>query len=244
MSIEREILVAVLKLTKKGPIEYSLVGKDARVPAQTAETFLRKLASEGTVKWKGKVIEASPDQRVRIAVEALRLGADSERVCALLEWREFESIATEAFEVYEYRVVKNLRFKDVSGKRWEIDLLACRQPLILSVDCKHWQHKWTRAPIMAVAEQHVERTRAFAESLPRFYEKIGLNGWSKARVTPVILSLIPSPFKFHHQTPIVSVLQLQDFLSEMPAQADSLTCFQQKLVRIDRRITEDWQKPA
>ncbi len=244
MNVEREILITVLKLTKRGPVDYSLVGKDARIPVQTVEASLRRLAAEGIVKRKGKVIQASPDQRVRIAVEALRLGADSERVCALLEWREFESIATEAFEVYEYRVVRNLRFKDNSGKRWEIDLLACRQPSILSVDCKHWQHKWTKAPIVAVAEQHVERTRAFTESLPSFYEKIGLSEWGQARVTPVILSLIQGPIKFHHETPIVSVLQLQGFLSEMPAYADSLTHFRQKLVRINRRITEDWQKPA
>ena len=242
MSIDREILVAVLKLTRTGPVEHSLVSKEARIPVQTAEALLRRLAERGLVRWDGKVLAALPNQRVKIAAEALRLGADSERVCVWLEWREFESVATMAVEVYDYRVLKNLRFKDTRGKRWEIDLLACRQPCILSVDCKHWQRSWTKAPIVAVAEQQVRRTEALAEVLPRFHEKIGLNEWKEARIFPVVLSLIQGPMTFHRQTPIVSVLQLQDFLSKMPANAGSLTHFRQELVQEDRRITEDWQK--
>lgn len=244
MSVDREVLVAVLKLTKAGPVGGSIVGKEARVPARTAEALLRRLAGESLIRWDGKILTASPDQRVKIAIKALTLGVDSERVCALLEWREFETIATEAFEIYSYRAVKNLRFKDVSGKRWEIDLLACKQPLILSVDCKHWHHKWTQASIAAVAEKQVERSGAFAKSLPRFHGEIGLSGWDVAWVIPVVVSLIRGPLTFHRDTPIVSVLQLQDFLSEVPAHTNSLTCFRQKLAMVERRITENWQNPT
>jgi hypothetical protein len=238
MSAEREVLVTVLKLTKAGPIESSLVGRDARIPSKASESLLKKIAEAGLVNRKGEILEASPDQRVGMAVQALRLGADFERVCGLLEWREFENITTTAFEIYDYRVVKNLRFKETSGKRWEIDLLACKQPQIVSVDCKHWRHNWTRAPIITAVEQHVARTKALAEALPNLYTKIGLDGWKHAIVVPIVLSFLPSLFKFHHGTPIVPVLKLQSFLNEIPAHVGSLTCFLQKTTKVNREITE------
>jgi Holliday junction resolvase-like predicted endonuclease len=238
MSVEREILLSVLKLTKKGPISYTIVGENARIPSKTAESLLRKLADNTLVKWNGKILEASPSQRVKIAVQAIKLGADFERVCRLLEWKEFESITTTAFEAYNYQVIRNFRFKDEVGKRWEIDLLTCKQPTIVSVDCKRWKRGWTRAPIVRMVEQHVERTRAFAETLPNFYGKIKLGEWKHATVIPIVLSLLPSPFKFYHNTPIVPVLQLQSFLNELPAHVTLLTHFSKKLTKIDREITE------
>ncbi len=244
MSAEREILTTVLKLTRNGPIDYSLVGKAARIPAEMAESILRKLADDAFVKWRGKILEASPDQRVKIAVHALELGADSESICRLLEWKEFESIATAAFEAYDYHVIKNFRFKGKDGKRWEIDLLASKQPTIASVDCKHWGRGWTRASVVRTVEEHVERTKAFADVLPRIHVKIELGSWSHAKVIPIVLSLLPSPFKFHRDTPIVPVLQMQSFLNELPAHVDSLTHFSQKLTRTDREITEYQQNTA
>ncbi|MDH5448749.1 MAG: hypothetical protein OEY24_05595 [Candidatus Bathyarchaeota archaeon] len=238
MAVEREILITVLKLTRNGPIEYSLVGKNARIPAQIAEGVVKKLADAALVKWKGKVLEASSDQRVRIAVQAIKLGADFERVCRLLEWKEFESITTQAFEAYNYRVKKNFRFKGKNGKRWEIDLVACKRPLIASVDCKHWTHKWTRAPIIKTVEQHIERTKAFTDVLSNLYIKINLGEWKDATVIPIVLSLLISPFRIHRDTPIVPVLQLQSFLNELPAHIGSLTHFSQKLTKKDKEITE------
>jgi Holliday junction resolvase-like predicted endonuclease len=238
MIVEREILIAVLKSTRNGPIEYSLVGKNARIPAQTAKTFLEKLADNGLVKWRGKILEVSPTQRVTIAVQALKLGADSERVCRLLEWKEFESITTETFEVYDYRVKKNFRFKGKNGRRWEIDLVACKHPIIASLDCKHWTRKWTRAPIIKIVRQHVERTKAFVDVLPDLYTRIKLGGWKHVIVIPIILSLLPSPFKFYRDTPVVSVLQLQGFLNELPAHIDTLTHFPKKITKMDKRITD------
>jgi hypothetical protein len=49
--------------------------------------------------------------------------------------------------------------------------------------------------------------------------------WNKAKFVPVILSLIPSSLKFYDDVPVVPVLQLQDFLAQLPAQVESLTYF-------------------
>ncbi len=244
MTVEQEILIELLNLTKHGPTDHSLVSRNTRTPTQTTQRLLGQLGDQNLLKLRGNLIEASSDQRVKIAVQAIKLGADFERVCTALEWKEFEGIATQAFEVNNYNVIRNLRFKEKGSKRWEIDLLALRQPLILSVDCKHWQHRWTRAPVVTMVEQQVERTRAFSEALPSIRDKIGLDGWKQAMVVPIILSLIQAPFKFHNNTPTVSVLQLQSFLNELPAYTSSLTTFRQNVPVGDKRITEYRQKPT
>ncbi len=238
MSVELEILITVLKLTQTGPIEYSLVSRSARIPACTAEGFLERLAATGLVKWKGKTLEASPEQRVGIAVQALKLGADFERVCRLVEWKEFESIAKVAFEAFSYQVVRNFRFKGRNGKRWEIDLLSYKQPIIVSLDCKLWRRNWARASIIKTSEEHVERTRAFVDCLPILQAKFNLDGWTHATVIPLVLSLLPGPFKFHRATPIVPILQLRSFLNELPFYTELLSHFRQEIATTDRRLTD------
>ncbi len=238
MSVEQAILITVLRLTKNASIDFSLVARAARIPAETVENVLRKLEETSFIKWRGNVLAASPDQRVKLAVHAIKLGADFERVCRLLEWKEFEKITTQAFDAYNYYVVNNFRFKAQNGKRWEIDLLAFKQPLVVSVDCKHWKHNWTRAPIIKVVAQHVERTKAIADALLSLHRKLKLDTWRSATIIPVVMSLLRSPFKLYQNTPVVPILQLRSFLNELPVHAPSLTSFSKKISRLDRKITE------
>jgi len=76
-----------------------------------------------------------------------------------------------------------------------------------------------------IAETQVERTRALAESLANISLKIECAKWDKAKLVPAILVLIPGSFKFYDKVPIVPVLQLQDFLSQLPAYIESLKYF-------------------
>jgi len=224
MRLERELLISLLKLTRLGPVQKRLVCKDARVPVLAAEELFEKLASEGFVTQRKNLVEASPTQRVRMAFHAVKLGADFERVCKFLEWVEFENIASEAFAANSFDVKRRFRFKQ-AGRMWEIDILGHRQPLVVCVDCKHWHHGWQRAAIMKAAEAQIERTKALADALPNLYKKAKLESWKQATLIPIILSLTPAPLKFHQNVPIVTILQLRDFLNELPAHAELLTHF-------------------
>jgi Holliday junction resolvase-like predicted endonuclease len=189
------------------------------------------------INLNGDLLEIAPNQRLQLAIEAVKQGADIEHTSKFLEWKEFENMAATAFEINYYVVKRNFHFK-VNDKRWEIDLLACKQPMIACVDCKHWQHHWSKASITKTAEVQVERTKALAESLRDFTEKIGLNSWTRARLVPMVLSLVPSTFKFHDDTPIVPILQLQSFISELPAQITSLTHFSTIIKERSTKLTE------
>lgn len=237
MTAEKDVIVSLLRLSKTGPIQKDLLRRDAHVSAQVLDETLRKLFDGGFIRQQRDLIEASPSQRVSMTVQAIKLGADFERTCRFLEWTEFESLAAQAFQANGFRVLTNLRFKH-AGKRWEIDVLSFREPLIVCVDCKHWQRGWSRAATVKAVEAQVERTRAFADAPSNHHQKTELTEWKSATVVPLVLSLTPGPFKFHNNVPIVPILQLQDFINELPLEANSLTHFKKKHLKTDRNLTD------
>lgn len=224
MVVERDLLISLLKLTKDGPVLIEVVNKDSRIASDIVRKLLEKLQNEDMIYLQGDTVKAINDNRLRLAVKAASLGADVEHVSAFLRWQEFEDIAAIALERNDYVVAKNVRFKH-AGRKWEIDIVGCKKPLVICIDCKHWRHGMATSALKRTTEAQVERTRALAASLPHVSLEIECTKWNKAKFIPTVLSLTQGRFKFYDMVPIVPVLQLQDFLSQLPAYTESLKYF-------------------
>jgi len=222
MSTERKLLVSILKLARTGPIEAKFVSRDAGIPAETVNEMLRDFGRRGLVQYLGNTVEVSSSQRFNLAIQAIKAGADLERVGRFLEWIEFENIAAEAFEANNFEVRRRFRFK-WTGRRWEIDVLAAREPLVVCVDCKRWRRGWARSAIAKAVEAQVERTHALAAALPGLRKQIKIVSWKRAVLVPAVLSLVSGSQKFYTKTPVVPILQLQNFVDELPAHLGTLT---------------------
>jgi Holliday junction resolvase-like predicted endonuclease len=227
MDIERELIISILKLTKNRPIGIELVRKDAKIPSAIAEDLFKKLQNDGLLYLQNRVIDVDSLKRLKLAVHAIELGGDVERVSGFLDWREFENIAAIAFERNGYSVARNLRFKH-AGRRWEMDIVGCKKPIVACVDCKHWHHGMYPSAIRRVVKEQVERTCALAKSMPKLTEKIDCASWNRVKLLPAVLSLTAVRSKFYNKVPIVPVLQLQDFLNQLPAYMDSLKHFSKR----------------
>jgi Holliday junction resolvase-like predicted endonuclease len=227
MSIERDVLITLLKLTKDGPITHELINKDAKIPSQVAEELLRKLQNDGLIYLRNNVIEADGLQRLKLTVKAVNLGADLEQVSSFLQWQEFENMAAVALAQNNYVIVRNLRFKHAE-RRWEIDVVGCKKPIAVCIDCKHWHYGMYPSKLKRAVEEQVERTFALSESLTSLSGKIECASWDTIKLVPMVLSLVVGRFKFYDNVPIVPILQLQDFLSQLPAYAGSLQHFSVK----------------
>lgn len=222
---ERELLVSLLKLTKdNGLIQKDLISRDAKIPVQTANELLGELADDELVQLKEKIIATLPSQRLRIAVRAIMLGADLERVSKTLDWREFEVFATEAFEAEGYCIRKHFRFK-WAERGWEIDFLGFKDPIVVCAECKRWLHGWSTAAVAKTVGSQLDRTEALTKVLLSFREKLGLASWRETRIVPVVISLVVGPTKFCYGVPVVPVLQLQSFSNELEGYVDSLAHF-------------------
>ncbi|MEM2118536.1 MAG: hypothetical protein QW840_00215 [Candidatus Bathyarchaeia archaeon] len=224
MNVEQKLLITLLKLTKKGAVKHEIINKDAKVPSKVAEKLLQKLQNDQLLYVKDNVVMASKAQRLQMAVKAINFGVDVETVSELLEWQEFEDIAATVLAQNDYSVTKNLRFKH-NGKRWEIDVVGCRKPIVLCFDCKHWHYGMSPSRIEKAVVNQTSRTEALAKFLPNPHCKIECLRWEKATFVPAVLSLFVGRLKFCDNVPVVPILQLQDFLDQLPFYADSLKQF-------------------
>lgn len=224
MSVERNLVISLLKLTKEGPVLIENVNKDARIPSAGALKLLRKLQKEDLIYLKPDSVEVDSTSRLKLAVRAASLGADVEHISDLLCWQEFEEIAAFALKNNGYTVHNNVRFKH-AGRRWEIDVVGCKKPLVVCIDCKHWQRAIAPSALKKIVDDQIQRTRALADSVPNIALKLECARWEKAKFLPSVLSLIPSSFKFYDRVPVVPVLQLQDFITQLPAYVETLRFF-------------------
>jgi hypothetical protein len=214
----------VLKLTQKQSVLIKNVKEDAKLPLDTTFMLLQKLQSEDLLNLNQDLIEVSIDDRLKLAVKAVSLGVDIQHVSDLLCWQEFEEIAAMALRNNGFVVAKNVRFSH-GGRKWEIDAVGCKPPLVVCIDCKHWGRAISPSILGKVAQAQADRTKALADFLPNVKLQLECAKWKKAHFVPAILSLIQSSFKYYDNIPIVPVLQLQDFLCQLPAYTYQLKSF-------------------
>lgn len=228
MTAKTDLLISVLKHTNSGHATKEIIGRDANIPVQVTNNVLRGLREIGLIECENELIEVSSNQRVKLAIHAINQGTDIERVCNVLEWKEFENFTATAFEKNNFVVKRNFRFK-AAQRRWEIDVLAYSEPIIVCVDCKRWRRGWGNSAITRVAAAQAQRTEVLAGALHFLQQKIGLDNWNQATLFPAILSLFPGPVKFYNKVPVVPILQLQNFIDEFEGHIAELTHFRTQL---------------
>jgi hypothetical protein len=174
------------------------------------EGFLLKLHETGVIALANKEIQVTSEQRMRIAELAILTGADSERVARELRWQEFEGLAANILDLEGYATARHFVFRN-SARKYEIDVLGAKEPMVLCVDCKHWHHGWGPSRIMEAARNQMMRVLCLSET-HAFYGKLRIAGWRSARLLPIVLTLADVSSKLVDGVPIVSALRLRDFL--------------------------------
>jgi len=234
MSTQTAIILSILKQTQAGPTNEEAVAFGANIPEQVVNNVLRGFRESGLIEYENEQIEVSSNQRIMLATHAINQGTDIENVCKVLEWKEFENFAAKAFEANNFAVQRNFRFK-ASGRRWEIDVIAISEPIIVCVDCKRWRRGWGNSAIQRIVDLQAQRTQVLAAALNSLQRKINLSEWKQATLFPVILSLFPGPVKFYSKVPVVPILQLQNFVDEFQGHTKELTHYK---VTLDPRLPD------
>jgi Mn-dependent DtxR family transcriptional regulator len=233
MSIERNLILYILKLTTQNHTTTTKqLQNNIKLPPETIQTLLQKLQAEDLLSINNELVKVSTNDRLNLAAKSVTLGADIEHVSNTLKWQEFEEITAMALHHNNFTVYKNTRFKS-STRKWEIDIIGCKQPVVVCIDCKHWSHAISPLAIAKIATTQAERTKALTETLPNPKLQIECTKWNNAQFIPAILSLTQNSFKFYNNIPIVPILQLQDFLNQLPAHIHQLTTYQKTFTHIN-----------
>ena len=223
MPAQRDILIALLERTKDRATSRTELREAVRVTDEDLSLFLDQLTVENLLEEEGDLVRASLSQRLKIAVRAITAGADFERVSRSLDWLEFEEMVAYTFEENGYDVSRRFRFQ-AEGRRWEIDVLAVRRPLVVCAECKHWASGLGNMTARRIVETHLEKVRVLSENAAEVAERMKLNG-GRTVFVPLALSLQPARKKIYRRIPVVSVFELPSFLNEFEGQMDWLAQF-------------------
>lgn len=235
-SVEREVLLAILKATRGQPSSREKVMKLCRSTNEALSRVLESLYNEALISEKDGILRVSHEQRLRIAVKAVSAGAGMERVSRALGWQEFEEISAHIFEENGFSAQRRFRFKTQEG-RMEIDIVACRRPYIICAECKRWSMGLDGFSARRAIEAHVNKVRSLGENLTQLIKRLNLIGWSQAIIIPATISLT-STTKSYDGIPLISIFELPSFLSEFEVNLDSLTHFRIPLPQLKRELVQ------
>ncbi len=166
----RLILTRLLSLTNGESVKVETLRGSLRITSETFETLLQQLIDEELVSLQGNSISLEQDQRLNLAMKAVKVGADSEVVSRSLTWLEFEEISAKVFEVNGFHVLRRFRFT-AEGRRWELDLLAIRTPYLVCGECKHWGKGIGNKTARGIIETHLRRLRYLPSTSRRLKEE-------------------------------------------------------------------------
>jgi hypothetical protein len=150
---------------------------------------------------------ASPQAPVVMNFEAIEKIGDLETVSEESAWQNFERLAAFIFEKNEF-ATKVGTVKTLNRKRRQYDVIARKGDRTFLVECKKWAgSRYRLSALKRAVLQHKERTA--------FYERI-----MSEDALPVIVTLIEEEILVYEGVPIVPVLRLDSFISELDNHPD------------------------
>ena len=211
----RDFLIGLLESTVgRTRVPVSHLFESIRESTDLIQRHIEACEKRGLLRRVDNWVEVDSEQRLMLAIEALKADADVGRVCRELDWREFEELASRALEANHFSVTKHLMFKH-NGHRYEIDLVGAKEPLLMCADCKHWSGGLGPSRIQKAARRQFERMRSLADEMPRLVDRLGITAWRRAVILPTVITLSNTTRGLLEGIPIVPILRLRSFLKEL-----------------------------
>ena len=154
-------------------------------------------------------VQLTNSARFKLAFEAVRHGG-LQQVARALTWQEFEAFTEECLQTVGFDTQKGLIVKDDS-RRWQIDVIAKKNPMILAIDCKHWESPGYESKLSNAAEHQKLALQAFI----RQRAVRGEVGRERLLALPMILTLFEPRARIVGGVVVVSIEQLGDFLERV-----------------------------
>jgi hypothetical protein len=133
-----------------------------------------------------------------------------ETVSAEVVWQHFERLAGFIFEKNDFTVKINT-VKTCNKKRRQYDVIARKNSRTFLVECKKWAgSRYRLSALKRAIVQHKERTT--------FYEDI-----TDEDAIPVIVTLIEEQILVHEGVPLVPIIRLNAFISELDAHTGEIS---------------------
>jgi len=218
------VITNILREAKSDRIYIDSIKNKLKITEELFRKILEELENEKLIELYDDELNISLIQKMGLSKAALEAGADFEAVSRSLSWLEFEEFSALLFEENGFRVFRRFRFT-AESRRWELDLIAIRNPYIICAECKHWKNGIGNTVARGIIEDHIEKVKKFTSHLNNLAKRIHLEGLKKALIIPITITLSSTPMTMYRIVPSVSILALKSFLSEFDGQIDSITSY-------------------
>ncbi len=141
-----------------------------------------------------------PDIRLSIIENLMAKGLSLDKIVEAMDWRGFESLVSEFFRSYGYKIYRNYRLK-----RNEYDVIAVKEDHLISIDCKHWDKPLPPSKAREVAENLRLRSKKLYRD-PLFRGR---------KIYMAIVTLRESRISFINGVAIIPITYIRNFLEEL-----------------------------
>jgi hypothetical protein len=158
--------------------------------------------------------------------EAIAGIEDLEAVSEGAPWQNFERLAGFIFEKHDFAVsVSTVKTRD--RKRRQYDVIARKNDRTFLVECKKWAgSRYRLSALKKAVVQHKERTA--------FYETI-----TNEDAFPVIVTLVEEEILVYEGVPLVPVIRLDAFISELGNYPDREAFFPEEELFFEEDLFEE-----
>lgn len=142
-------------------------------------------------------------------------GKTMEEILENFDWKEFEKIVSDIFEINSFRIYRNFRLK--TNRRYEIDLIAIKGNKIICVDCKEWgRGRYKKSGLKNAADKQKQRVKEFIKFLRKNpIAKAKFRIRKKYKFHPLIITLFQEEIVKKDDIFIVPIWKLNSFLNEI-----------------------------
>jgi Holliday junction resolvase-like predicted endonuclease len=200
----------------------SMLAESQLVDPIASPEFLSRVEAAGLLERQGdhKWLFGGP-AKIQVAMRAIQLGQPERSILDTLTWQEFEDYVAAAFDFHDFDIHRRFRF--ATTRRYEIDVVATRKPILFCVDCKHYGIRLGKSSALRVAvEEQIQRTEALAATFAAHQAALNCTGWHRCMLLPVLVTMLNEDLIFHEQVPIVPAARLNAFLLSYDQQMDVL----------------------
>jgi Restriction endonuclease len=197
------IIIETLRQTKdNSAISTADIADQARTTTEQVGRILGQLLQKEDLIGA----ELSSSDRFNLAFVAARHGA-LQQVARALTWQEFEAFTETCLQSVGFETQKGVVVKDAS-RRWQIDVIAKKGPVILAIDCKHWESPAYSSKLSRAAEHQ----RLAVQALIQHMTSKGEVGIGEVLALPIVLTLFEPCLPPSSRAVAVSFEQFAEFL--------------------------------
>lgn len=142
----------------------------------------------------------------------LEQGKNIEAFVEKIDWKDFEKFVREIFSANGFVTFRDFRFK--TDRRFEIDVVATKNNLILLADCKEWNKgRYKNSGLKKAAEGQILRAKEFKKFIrknPIAKHKMKID--ADAKVLPLVVTWYEETVSEYQNCFVVPVWKLNSFL--------------------------------